>query len=280
MTSLLFSVDVEEVEELRGRSSRVPVLVERYLDFLEEYGAKGTFFILGQIARDHPGLVQRIASRGHEIGCHSDAHEPLRLQGQAAFRQDLRRNRDSLLDAGAKALKGYRAPYFSMTAETAWAYSIIEEEGFEYSSSVLPARSPLYGWPGFGTAPRKIGGIVELPISLLPTRLLPVPAAGGTYFRCLPAPVIRWGLERLATADKPITSYFHPYDLDEEQPRGAFQGRHRSGPAQWLLRFNRRAVLPRLRRAIRSGLRLAPYGNHASDIRAALADNDFRAAAL
>ena len=272
MNDLLFSVDVEEAEELSGRASRIPALVDRYLQFLDEHGAKGTFFVVGQIARDHPQLVEAIARQGHEIGCHSDTHQPIRFQDKTAFRDDLRRSVEALLAAGAQAVKGYRAPYFSMTADTAWAYSIIEEEGFEYSSSVLPARSPLYGWPGFGTGPRKIGNIVELPISLLPTRWLPVPSAGGIYFRCLPAPLIRWGLARLAMTGEPVTSYFHPYDLDEERARGGLQGHHRGRAVQWLLRYNRKAVLPRLRAAIATGLRLRPYGIHAAEIRASLLD--------
>ena len=265
----LFSVDVEdprlELPDGERHPARVPAMVELYLEFLRRHSAKGSFFVVGEVARRHPEMIRRIAGEGHELGCHSHSHVPLDRQGQSGFRDDLRRNLDALRDAGASEVKGYRAPCFSMTGETQWAYETLAELGFDYSSSVLPARSPLYGYPGFGTAPRLIEGVVELPVTLLPFPLLTVPV-GGLYFRVLPRPILRRALLKRRMRGETVASYHHPYDLDTEQDF-THAGFRRWGLFDLLMRANRSGVLDRLEMAASLGFRLGPYAPHARRIR-------------
>ena len=267
-TPFLFSVDVEDPRlDVPGGErfpARVPAMVDLYLDFLDRHSAKGSFFVVGDVARRHPEIVARIAAEGHELGCHSDSHVPLERQREAGFREDLRRNLDALRDAGAGEVKGYRAPCFSMTGETQWAYAALAEAGFAYSSSVLPARSPIYGHPGFGAAPRLIEDVVELPVTLLPFRWLPVPV-GGLYFRVLPRPLLRHALVKRHERGETVAGYHHPYDLDTEQGF-SHAGFRRWGPFDLLMRANRGAVLDRLEMASALGFRFAPYGPHARSI--------------
>lgn len=261
----LFSVDVEdprlELPDGERHPPRVPSLVESYLGFLRRHGGKGTFFFVGEVARRHPGLVARIAVEGHEIGCHSDSHVPLDRLGGARFRDDVERNLDALRKAGAGEVAGYRAPCFSLTAQTGWAYEALARLGFAYSSSVLPARSPLYGHPGFGAGPRLIEGVVELPVTLLPWPILKVPV-GGLYFRALPRPVLRAALTRFRRRGEAVAGYHHPYDIDTEQ-RFTHAGFRRWGPFDLLMRANRGAVLPRLEMVGSLGFAFAAYGAHA-----------------
>ncbi|MGZ8286017.1 MAG: polysaccharide deacetylase family protein [Allosphingosinicella sp.] len=268
----LFSVDVEDPRlDLPGGErlpARVPALIEAYLDFLRRHQAKGTFFVVGEVARRHPEMVGRIAAQGHELGCHSDAHAPLDRLGQESFRDDLQRNLDALRAAGADDIKGYRAPCFSLTAEAGWAYEKLAELGFSYSSSVLPARSPLYGHRAFGAAPRLIEGIVELPVTLLPFRWLPVPI-GGLYFRVLPRPILRRALAQRRRRGEAVASYHHPYDIDTEQSF-THAGFRRWSPFDLLMRANRGAVLPRMEMAASLGYAFAPYGPYARRIGEAL----------
>lgn len=268
----LFSVDVEDprldLADGDRLPARVPALVGAYLDLLRRNGGTGSFFFVGEVARRHPGLVARIAAEGHEIACHSDSHVPLDRLGQALFRDDVRRNLDALRAAGAGEIKGYRAPCFSLVAETGWAYEALAGLGFTYSSSVLPARSPLYGNPRFGTEPRLIEGIVELPVTLLPFRLLPVPV-GGLYFRVLPRPILRRALATLRRRGEAVVSYHHPYDIDTEQGF-THAGFRRWGPFDLLMRANRGSVLPRLEMAASLGFSFACYGSHAQRVGEAL----------
>lgn len=268
----LFSVDVEDPRlELPGGESlpaRVPALVGAYLRFLRGQDGKGTFFFVGEVARRHPELVARIVSEGHEIGCHSDSHVPLDRLGQARFQDDVQRNLDALGAAGASRIAGYRAPCFSITAETGWAYEILARLGFSYSSSVLPARNPLYGHPGFGARPRLIEDVVEIPVTLLPFRIPKVPV-GGLYFRVLPRPILRRAIASCRRRGEAVASYHHPYDIDTEQ-RFSHAGFRRWSPFDLLMRSNRGAVLPRLEMVGSMGFDFAPYGPHAKRIGEAL----------
>ncbi|HEX8261724.1 MAG TPA: polysaccharide deacetylase family protein [Allosphingosinicella sp.] len=268
----LFSVDVEDprtgVAQGDALPPRVPAMVDLYLEWLARSSAKGTFFVVGEVARRHPEVVRRIAEAGHELGCHSDSHLPLDRLGRAAFRDDLERNLDALRSAGAGEIKGYRAPCFSATAGTGWMYEALAGLGFDYSSSVLPARNPQYGQPGFGVRPRLIEGIVELPVTLLPWRWLPVPF-GGLYFRVLPRPLLRRALAACKARGEAVASYHHPYDADTEQ-NFTHAGFRRWGPFDLLMRSNRDAVMPRLAMARAMGFEFAPYGPFAAAARADL----------
>ena len=276
----LFSVDVEDprlhVEDGERFEARVPALTETYLEFLRRHRAKATFFVVGEVARRHPRTIAAIAAEGHEIACHSDSHVPLERQGPAAFRDDLRRNLDALAAAGAARPTGYRAPCFSLTQRTAWAYAALAEQGFVYSSSVLPARSPLYGWPGFGTAPRLVDGVLELPMTLLSPRLLPLPMGGGVYFRALPMTLIAGAFRRRRRRREPVLGYFHPYDIDTAPERFTHPGFSRRSPYSWLLRANRSAVMPRLEGVLALGYSIRTYAEHAEAVRR---DIDFAAEA-
>ncbi|HEX8226172.1 MAG TPA: polysaccharide deacetylase family protein [Allosphingosinicella sp.] len=268
----LFSVDVEDprlaLPDGEALPPRVPRMVDAFLEFLARDGAKGTFFVVGEVARRHPDMIARIAGAGHEIGCHSDAHIPLDRQDKASLRADLERNLDALRSAGAGEVTGYRSPCFSLTERTRWAYDVLAELGFLYSSSVLPASNPLYGWPGFGPGPRIVDGIVELPVSLLPLRRLPLPI-GGVYFRALPRPLLRWALGRRRDLGEAVLSYHHPYDIDTEQTYTHAEFR-RWSPYDLLMRVNRGAVLSRLEMAKSLGFSIAPYGPYAQQVGQAL----------
>jgi polysaccharide deacetylase family protein (PEP-CTERM system associated) len=261
MSDFLFSVDLEDPQ---GSGERLVGLTGLYLDFLARHGAAATFFATGEIARRYPELIRRIAASGHEIACHSDRHSALKEQDSGSFRDDLERACDSLRAAGAGEVRGYRAPFLSMVERTRWAYVILADLGFLYSSSVLPGRSPLYGWPGFGSKPRMIDNILEIPISVLPIPGIGLPAAGGVYFRVLPKALLAAAWRVSSRAGEPLVGYFHPYDLDIQAGWTVFPGYRRFGPSNVLLHFNRRAVLPRLERLIAAGFAIRPYREFAS----------------
>jgi polysaccharide deacetylase family protein (PEP-CTERM system associated) len=249
-TVFLFSVDLEDnrllLSNFEKLPERVPQMTERYLEFLARSEAKCTFFVVGNMARKYPELLRRIHNEGHELACHTDAHCPLDLLGPENFETDLVANIQSIVDIGLPYPKGFRAPTLSLTENTQWAYRILKKYNILYSSSVLPAPNPLYGWPNFGYKLRNIDGVTELPITLVPNYLLKVPLGAGTYFRILPQPLVKYFFRKLFLKQNYITGYFHPYDIDFEQKHFMHPGINNNVLYNFLMYYNRKNVLDRI----------------------------------
>ncbi len=244
----------------------VPKMTSRYLEFLDRYGSKATFFVVGAVALQYPGLVQEITSCGHEIACHSHNHIPLDQMDADSFRKDLEENIESLVRAGAHQPLGYRAPTFSMTADTQWAYPILGEFGIKYSSSVLPAAGPLYGWPEFGATCREISGVLELPVTLSGSPVLNVPFAGGIYLRVIPFAITQRWFKQCLRNNVPVVTYLHPYDIDENQERFMHPGLNRNRIYNRLMYLNRRTVFEKLDRVMALGYKIQTYDKYLSDL--------------
>jgi polysaccharide deacetylase family protein (PEP-CTERM system associated) len=202
--------------------SRVVANTERLLALFEEHRLRATFFFIGWIAERNPDLVRRIVEAGHEVGSHSYWHDLVARHDRASFRQDLERSRKVLEDITGAPVRGFRAPGFSITPDTAWAFDVIVEQGFTYDSSLWPGRS-IYG--GFATpldGPHLLrcgaGELIEIPAS---TRVLgvPLPYSGGGYLRLLPEWLIRSCIGANGRRGIPTALYVHPRDFDERQPR-------------------------------------------------------------
>lgn len=273
----LLGVDLEDIRILvpDGLSyrERVPAATRWILAMLERHDARITFFTTGDVARRHPELVHEIHARGHEIGCHGDLHVPIDRQTPESFHDDLSRCLESYEAAGvpAEGVRGYRAPMGSLVAETRWAYDVLRERGFAYSSSVCATRNALYAWPEYGPdLPRDMGGIWEVPMTLtgLPGLDLPL---GGIYFRVLPFALTRLLFARKAAQRGFVLSYVHPYDVDTEQERFMHPEIGESRFYNWLMYVGRRRVLPRYERLFAAGYRGLPIGEWVRDTLAAAA---------
>jgi polysaccharide deacetylase family protein (PEP-CTERM system associated) len=255
-----FTLDVEDYPDADG-TPRAPRLTRTILDFLAAREARGTFFIVGELAEQHPDLVRAIADAGHEIGLHGWRHTPLTELDVATFRDDAGRGKKLLEDVSGSPVTGFRAPTFSLVAATVWVTEELADLGFTYSSSVLPARSPLYGYPGRPRTPsRWPSGIAELPCPVTclgGVDRLANPYLGGIYFRVLPWPAIEYGL-RHAGPDEVLWLYAHPYDFDPDE---AFQQRPDLSRAksrlQWL---NRSRMFARVERLFTRGGVAPPLG--------------------
>jgi polysaccharide deacetylase family protein (PEP-CTERM system associated) len=200
---------------------RVERNIERILGLLADAEVQATFFTLGWIAERYPALVRTIARAGHEIASHGFAHRRATEQTPDEFLADIRLAKTLLEDIAGTGVNGYRAPSFSVGPGNHWAFECIARAGYRYSSSIYPIRHDHYGVPD---APRfrheSIPGLVELPIATLRVANMNWPAGGGGYFRLLPYAVSKWSLRRINTADlHPAVCYFHPWELDTDQPR-------------------------------------------------------------
>jgi len=201
--------------------SRVERNVEQLLALLEENQAHATFFTLGWVAQRFPALTRRIVAEGHELASHGYGHRRASDLDHAAFSDDIRSAKALLEDVGGAAVLGYRAPSFSIGKKNLWAFDCIAEAGYCYSSSVYPVQHDHYGMPDAPRFPYQVrAGLIEIPITT--TRLFGrnLPAGGGGYFRFAPYNLSRWAILRVNRIDKrPAIFYFHPWEIDPEQPR-------------------------------------------------------------
>ena len=205
--------------------SRVDQQISRILDVLDENDVKATFFILGWIAEHRPRIVRKIASRGHEIACHSYAHRLVYSMTPDQFRDDTKRAVAAIEDACGITACAYRAPSYSITARSLWALDILVQLGFKYDSSIYPVNHDRYGIPGFNrhavNYQTPSGPIVEVPIGTVQLGQHTVaPIGGGGYLRLLPYCYTAAGIRRVnGTEARPVCVYFHPWEIDPEQPK-------------------------------------------------------------
>lgn len=200
--------------------TRVEANVDAILEMFEQRGVRATFFTLGWIAVRHEAMVRRIVAGGHELASHGWDHRRADAMTPEEFRADVGRARRALEDIGGTAVRGYRAPTFSIGARNQWAFGVLEEEGYAYSSSVNPVRHDLYGMPEAPRTPYRPGGaLVELPMTTLRVLGRNLPCSGGGYFRLLPYRPFRLALAQVNRSGRCGIFYFHPWEIDPGQPR-------------------------------------------------------------
>ena len=205
-----------------GLELRVGNNVARILDLFDEAGVKATFFTLGWVAERNRAAMQSIVNRGHELASHGYDHTRVFTLTRNQFSSDIAKARAILEDASGKAVTGYRAPSFSIDARNPWAHEVLAEHGYAYSSSVAPVVHDHYGWreaPRFAFDPVPGSDLVEIPVTtaLLGKRRLA--AGGGGFFRVLPYSFTRWAIRQVNSDHRPAIFYFHPWEVDPDQPR-------------------------------------------------------------
>lgn len=231
-----FSTDVEDyfhAEALRrfcprsewdSLEDRTIANTDRLLGLLEARSVKGTFFVLGHVARKHPSLVKRIAAAGHEIASHGFDHELVYNQSPSEFREDVRRSRLLLQDLSGQPVIGYRAPSYTIMQRTLWALPILVEEGYLYDSSIFPIARRRYGMPRAERWAHRmeVGGgkaIAEFPLPTVRVWPVNLPVTGGAYLRLLPLSFQLAALNLVLRSGRPFVLNVHPWELDPEQPR-------------------------------------------------------------
>ena len=204
---------------------RVEPNTDAVLKLFADAGVSATFFTLGWVAERYPALMRRIVEAGHEIASHGYDHARVFSLTPEQFRTDLRRSRGLLEDASGARVRGYRAPSFSIDHRTPWAHQVLAEEGYLYSSSVAPIRHDHYGWPEsprFAWKPLKDAPLLELPVTTAEFGGRRLAAGGGGFFRLLPYAFSRWAIRQVNDREsRPAIIYFHPWEIDPDQPRVA-----------------------------------------------------------
>jgi polysaccharide deacetylase family protein (PEP-CTERM system associated) len=205
--------------------SRIAPQIDRVLELLDRHSVSATFFILGWVAERSPQVVCKIVQAGHEIGCHSYAHQLVYSLTPGQFRDDTLRAVAAIEKASGITPQVYRAPSYSITDRSLWAFQILVECGFNQDSSIFPISHDRYGIPGFNRHARVIktpsGSILEIPVAT--TELFNgtiIPVGGGGYLRLLPYRYTAAGIRRTNQFEKqPVCIYFHPWEMDPGLPR-------------------------------------------------------------
>ena len=207
-----------------GKSFEVVKGIDKILEFLRKHDTYATFFMVGEILEKFPDILDKILENGHEIGFHTMYHSRLDSDN---FQEKFSKELDDFARLTNNKSKGFRAPTFSLNEKSSWAINTLEQHGYVYDSSIVPAKTNLYGTPNATTKPYKItsnsldsdnpkGKIIEFP--LMTTKFLgkTVPVGGGFYLRTLPFGTTKKALRTYDEANIPGTFYIHSWELTPE----------------------------------------------------------------
>jgi polysaccharide deacetylase family protein (PEP-CTERM system associated) len=233
----VLSVDIEDYFQVEGFKGLIPYSewdryevrfqrgLEWLLQILDGSQVKATFFVLGWIAERYPHWIKEIARKGHEIGVHGYAHRWIESLTREEFKADVLKTLHLLKDLGIEDILGHRAPSFSITPKTAWAWDIVRECGLVYDASLSARyfRAGGYPWAYPNPGPQKCNTSNGRTMQLFPQAYLPlfdhIPFAGGGFFRLYPYWLTYWGIKTWNRRGVPIMVYVHPWEFDPEQPR-------------------------------------------------------------
>ena len=233
------SVDVEEwfhipfgldnilpFEQWDKATQRVQDVLPRILDIFEQNHSTATFFILGWIAEKYPNLVKDIQKHGHEIATHGYAHKLIYNQTMHEFDTDIYKAKSILENITGQNIIGYRAPGFSITPKTEWAFDVLARHGIKYDSSIFPCKR-FHGYHNkFNKEPIivKTGNfeIIEFPQTVVDFGIFKLSCFGGGYFRLFPKTIFLMMAKIIKKSDRPLIFYIHPRDLDIYQPQIPF----------------------------------------------------------
>jgi len=203
--------------------NRLNIGISKIFSFLDDKKINATFFVSGSAAEKNPQVIREIDKRGHEIASHGYRHVPISGLNREEFRQDLLRSVKILEDITGKKVIGYRAPCYSVTADTLWALDIIKESGLKYDSSIYPVSLRLATKGGAFGYPRRPffvkEGLLEFPLATLNLFGIYLPAATTAYFRIFPYCVSYIAIKNLNKTGVPATVNFHSWEFDENHPK-------------------------------------------------------------
>lgn len=214
---------------LKDKKPMIEEASDVVLGLLNEHGIRSTFFVLGSVAEKYPDLIKRIHDDGHEIAAHSYSHRNVFDLQPKEFEKEVKKVTEILSSITSVNPLGFRAPNFSFDERTVWAYDILSAHGYQYSSSVFPFKTQLYGVPKAPLEPYRPSTesilnhdnkrrIIEFPASVIKIFGKNIPVSGGFYFRLLPAEFLSFSLKQIIKK-RPAIFYLHLRDVYKDVPK-------------------------------------------------------------
>jgi len=229
----ILGIDFEEwyhpelIKQNISKEKRNPSVIngiDKILDLLRKRETFATFFVVGELLEIQPDIFDKIIENDHEIGFHTMYHDRL---DSPEYKEKFRDEIKKFAELTNHKSRGFRAPTFSLNNNSSWAIDILAENNYMYDSSVVPAKTSMYGLPGAQESPYKIssknikqhnsdGIVTEFP--LLVTKFLgkKIPAGGGFYLRTLPTKIIKNAIKNYQKQEIPATFYIHSWELTPE----------------------------------------------------------------
>jgi len=202
--------------DLKRLRPRIEKTTNKLLDILDKYSIKATFFVLGQVAERFPELIKTIFNKGHEIASHGYFHKILYNSSECELHKEIFDSKKLLESIIKHPVSGFRAPSWSILRKDKKIIDLIKSAGYIYDSSLFPFKTWLYGSNRFKTNIRRLkNGLLEFPPSVIDFKLFKLPFSGGIFFRMMPDSIITYGINK----NSPSVLYFHPWEIDKEQPR-------------------------------------------------------------
>jgi len=198
--------------------------LDKILEMLRKNDALATFFVVGELLESNPEIFDKIMENEHEIAFHTMYHTKIDSPNfKEKFQEEIKQFHK--LTNGKS--KGFRAPSFSLNTNSSWLIDVLEENNYVYDSSVVPAKTSLYGIPNADKKPYNIsskfsegnskdGKIIEFPIMVTKFLGKKIPAAGGFYLRTLPSRIIETTIKSYEKENLPGVFYIHSWELTPE----------------------------------------------------------------
>ena len=229
----ILGIDFEEwyhpelIKQNISKEKRNPSVIngiDKILDLLRKHETFATFFVVGELLEIQPDIFDKIIENDHEIGFHTMYHDRL---DSPEYKEKFRDEIKKFAELTNHKSRGFRAPTFSLNNNSSWAIDILAENDYMYDSSVVPAKTSMYGLPGAQESPYKIssknieqhnsdGIVTEFPLLVTKFMGKKIPAGGGFYLRTLPTKIIKNAIKNYQKQEIPATFYIHSWELTPE----------------------------------------------------------------
>lgn len=198
--------------------------IDKILDWLRKCETFATFFVVGELLEYKPEILDKILAGGHEIAFHTMHHTRLDTPG---FKEEFVNEIQRFAEITDRKSRGFRAPTFSLDNSSSWLIDVLAKNDYLYDSSIVPAKTSMYGIDGAEEKPYKItskslkkndpnGNIIEFPLAVTNFFGKKIPAAGGFYLRVLPSRIIKNTIKQYEKNNIPACFYIHSWELTPE----------------------------------------------------------------
>lgn len=193
--------------------------IDIYLDILNQYQIKTTFFVVGEIVEKIENILNRIISEGHEIALHSFHHRRPLSMSLEEFKADTEKSIAIFKNKLNYDVKGFRAPCFSLDRER---LDVLKNFGLRYDASKINfGNHELYGNLDVDDYQKitedifKKDDFYEFETSTVELFGKNIPVSGGGYLRILPWKLTQYLMSIFLKSKKNYFFYIHPFEFSK-----------------------------------------------------------------